>query len=66
MRRAAQTALIAFDGCIGGDDGVPIVAHELLRESFKDDHICDQRLPRSTLQANEVSSDTHTHTIYQW
>ena len=51
MRRAAQTALIAFDSCIGGDGGVPIVAHELLRESFMQDHICDQRLPRSELKA---------------
>lgn len=46
MRRATQTALIAFNGNI--TSGVPVVAHELCHE-IGGKHTCDLRLSRQKL-----------------
>lgn len=49
MRRAVQTALIAFDEAVSA--GVPVVAHELCREAWigSDPSIWDSRLARGAL-----------------
>merc|ERR1711907_876648 len=62
LRRATLTALIAFDHVLQSESQVPFMAHELLREGFGEDHICDQRLPRSEL-AKQFPQIDYSHVI---